>query len=214
MISCFPPFWFAFEELKISKSWLQTIQHKYLHHRHNHYHPQQHIIILSLYVVVIMMIMIKVANVGEGQRGNEKRETNFVTRIPHVCLCCLGTRSSSSHHHHQNNLRNKYHNSDLDSFQMTSPMVLQLAMTRGYAVCGAPLSATICILCTEVALNTGLFTNFERKAGNIIMKKYWPRSQHDFVQVLVTLDQTGNFLCFVENTLGRSTWYFVLILLY
>ena len=118
------------------------------------------------------------------------------------------------HHHHQNNLWNKYHNSDLDSFQMTSPMVLQLAMTRGYAVCGAPLSATICILCTEVALNTGLFTNFERKAGNIIMKNYWPRSQHDFVQVLVTLDQTGNFLCFVENTLGRSTWYFVLILLY
>ena len=55
---------------------------------------------------------------------------------------------------------------------MTSPMVLQLAMTRGYAVCGAPLSATICILCTEVALNTGLFTNFERKAGNIIMKNY------------------------------------------
>ena len=109
---------------------------------------------------------------------------------------------------------NIINNSDLDSFQMTSPMVLQLAMTRGYAVCGAPLSATICILFTEVALNTGLFTNFERKAGNIIMTNYWPRSQHDFVQVLVTLDQTGNFLCFVENTLGRSTWYFVLILLY
>ena len=67
---------------------------------------------------------------------------------------------------------NIINNSDLDSFQMTSPMVLQLAMTRGYAVCGAPLSATICILCTEVALNTGLFTNFERKAGNIIMKNY------------------------------------------
>ena len=67
---------------------------------------------------------------------------------------------------------NIINNSDLDSFQMTSPMVLQLAMTRGYAVCGAPLSATICILCTEVALNTGLFTNFERRAGNIIMKNY------------------------------------------
>ena len=113
------------------------------------------------------------------------------------------------HHHHQNNLRNKYHNSDLDSFQMTSPMVLQLAMTRGSAVCVAPLSETICTLCIGVALNTGLFTNFVRRVGNIIMKNNWL----DFVLVLVTLDRTGNFLCFVADTLGGSTWFFVLILL-
>ena len=79
----------------------------------------------------------------------------------------------------------------------------------GYAVCGAPLSETICTFCIGVALNTGLFTNFERIVGNIIMKNDWL----DFVLILGPLDRTGDFLCLVEDTLGGSNWYFVLILL-